>query len=123
VLEFAGVTYSQNSLHDRLIRAVVSLGVGFIAVCVIAKWCGVKFFNKPEQLWYMIPCLLVAVNNFQFISFFNGNMSFRAGVDGTAWFLFSAYCVLTGLFEETVFRGIVFPLVAERTSKDKKGLF
>lgn len=123
LLDFWEITYTPIPLYNRLISATLPLVAGFGAVAILAYRCGVKIFSRPERLWYLLPCLFIAVNNFPFISCFSGNMHLQDGVDATAWMLFIGYCLFTGLFEEFVFRGVVFPLVAERLPDTKKGLF
>ena len=81
VLEMIEISYTQNALHNRLLNASAPLLTGFLAVFILARQLGFKLFHKPEKLLYLLPCLAVAVNNFQFCSFFAGNMKLQDGVD------------------------------------------
>ena len=75
-----------------------------------------------KGILYMIPCLLIAIDNFQFSSYFQGNMQLvhNKPID---FLLFGLYCLSVGLFEECIFRGVIFAVVAGLFSKDKKGLW
>lgn len=123
LLEMLDLNYSRNVIHNRLLKSSIPLVPGVVAVWILVKKLGFRLFGKAENLLYLLPCLCVAINNFQFCSFFAGNMRLQEGVDAFAWILFAGNCLLTGFFEELIFRGIVFPLVLERVSNNKKGLF
>lgn len=100
---------------------IIQLACGFIAVVMLMLRWRIHLFGKPKSLWVLIPCLVVAIDNFQFWSYFSGNMQF-VRTDLTDVMLFACYCLFTGLFEECVFRGLVFSLLASRFSQDKRGL-
>ena len=121
VFSIANFTYSANEKTNRLIKSLLPLCFG----SPLAVWMMVRensgLFKKPEKWLFLAPCLLVAVNNFPFCSFFAKKCGFVSA--GTiVWLLFIVYCLLVGLFEECVFRGIVFPALAGRFSQDKKGV-
>jgi membrane protease YdiL (CAAX protease family) len=78
-------------------------------------------FNAPRKICYLLRALVVAVDNFQFAAYFSGKMQ-PLKADFADWILFISYCFLTGLFEETIFRGVIFTLLADRFEKNKKGL-
>ncbi len=93
---------------------------GGIAAVVLMNRLKIRLFAKPQNLLYLLPCFLVAIDNFPFYSYFKGNMQFvRQEILDVV--LFSGYCIAVGLFEECVFRGIVFAVLAGVFSKDKKG--
>ena len=68
-----------------------------------------------------IPALLVAVNNFPIIGAASGEVVFSGNATYTA--LFIVECLFIGLFEETVFRGIIFPLVFFYLKDKKRAAF
>ncbi len=90
----------------------------------VAVWCmlrlGIRLFGKPQNCLYLLPCLLVALNNFQWCAYFGGKMQL-VRTEFLDIILFALNCIATGLFEELVFRGIVFALFVGIFSKDKKG--
>lgn len=117
--------FSPQLLTDKTqnfwLNAIIQQTLGIIAVILLMLRLNVRLFAKPQKLWVLLPCLLVAVDNFQFYSYFSGNMSFAR----TSFWditLYTLYNVTTGVFEEGVFRGIIFALLASRFGENKKGL-
>jgi membrane protease YdiL (CAAX protease family) len=94
---------------------------GIIAVILLANYLKIRLFSRPECLIFIIPCLIIAIDNFPFWSYFSGNMQLIL-TNPTDVLLFSIYCLCIGLFEEIVFRGLLFYLLASYFSKDRKGL-
>ena len=64
---------------------------------------------------------MVALNNAPIIGLISGKVYFSS--DGLGIFLFVLYCVFVGIYEELIFRGIIFPLVLIKTRKVKYGVF
>lgn len=93
-----------------------------MAAIMVMLRLNIRLFNKPQYLLYMIPCLIIAVDNFQFSSYFNGNLRL-VNKEPLDFILFGGYCLAVGLFEECVFRGIIFSVLASCFSEDKKGLW
>ena len=121
VFSFVDVSYSQNERVDKLVGLTTPLLFGSIVVAFLLKKEKSGLFSRPCKLLFLLPCLLVAVNNFPFVSYFTGKSAFDK-VGGMEIFSFVFYCVLVGFFEEGIFRGIVFPLLAERFPKNRKGV-
>ena len=69
----------------------------------------------------LIPGLLVAVNNFPIIAYFDQRAYLTEPSYTVYLFLFLSLCV--GLFEELIFRGIVLMILVQRLPKTRKGLF
>ncbi len=65
-------------------------------------------FSRIIDYVAVLPALLVAVNNFPFVSYLMGDCSLAEG--GLKLFAFTVWCVGVGVFEETAFRGVIFPL-------------
>lgn len=68
----------------------------------------------------LIPALLVVVNNAPIIGMANGG---KITGDGVRIALFVFYCLSVATFEETLFRGLAFPLVFMRLSRTRRPLF
>lgn len=111
----------KDERKNFFLSSSLPLFFGFIAFCILLNKEKSGLFKKPTNLLYLLPALIIAVDNFQFASYFAGKMQ-PVQADFADWILFASYCLLTGLFEETVFRGTVFPLIAVRFEKNKKGL-
>lgn len=121
VLSFADITYTDAERRNAIIRATVPQLIGVFAVAGMLTRGKTGLFKKPTNLAYMVPCLLVAVNNFPFCSYFAGKSELV--YTQTAEILwFALYCLSVGVFEEFVFRGIVFPLFAGYFESNKSGL-
>lgn len=120
LFEIIQIKYVKDSLYNRLISDTLPLLFGSAAIILLLKRNGAKIFSSVENLLYLIPCLIIAVDNFPWYSYFQGNMRITRGglMD---YLLFSCYCLLTGIFEECIFRGMIFSIIASYFSNDKKG--
>lgn len=121
-LDYIPIQYVQDGVRNVWISTIVQQCVGAIAIILLMLHLNIKLFGKIHAWLYLLPCLIVALDNFPLISYINGNMHFtRTG----AWdfVLFALYCLAIGLFEECVFRGVLFSVIASLFSQDKKGFF
>ena len=84
---------------------------------------GSIFKNRPSliSLAAVFPALIVAVNNFPIVAFAENEAAITGNPLQIA--LYATYCLSVGLFEESVFRGLVFPLSLKITEKKKYGVF
>lgn len=120
VLDFIALTPFRSEFYNRMIGEILQQGIGSVAVILLMLRLRLKLFQKPQKLLYMIPCLIIAIDNFQFSAYFNGKMELvRNGP--TDFITFAVYCLLVGLFEECIFRGVIFSVLAGYFSKDRKG--
>ena len=120
VLEFVNIPYLKDGLQNALLSKVVQQLCGGVAAILLMLRLKIKLFSRPQKLLFLIPCFIIAIDNFQFWSFFSGNMRL-INTQPLDIILFIAYCLSVGLFEECIFRGIVFSLLASWFPKDKKG--
>lgn len=120
ITDFVKISYVQDGLKNAMISKTVQQTCGLIAAVLIMLRLDIRLFGKPQQLLYLIPCVIIAADNFQFSSYFNGNMNFATN-DPLDFVLFGLYCLSVGLFEECIFRGILFSILASQFSKDRKG--
>ena len=120
-LDYIKIDYVPHELRNKYISKIIQQGCGGVAAIFLIFRLKIRLFGKPQHLLYLIPCLLIAVDNFQFSSYFNGHMELihDKPID---FLLFGLYCLSVGLFEECIFRGVIFTVVAGLFSKDKKGL-
>ena len=120
VLDFVKIEYLTNSLRNALLCKIIQQTCGSIAGILLLRRLNLKLFSKPTNCLYLIPCFIVAIDNFQFSAYFNGRLSLvhKETVD---FLLFGGYCLLVGLFEECIFRGIVFSVLASLFTQNKKG--
>ncbi len=122
LLDIFSVPFSKDVFRQYLLSKIIqqSLGVG------LAGWClyrlNIRLFERAENLLYLLPCLLVAINNLPWHAYFSGKMQIGR-TDGVDILLFIVSSFTTALFEEIVFRGILFALLASLFKNTKKGLW
>ena len=95
-----------------------------MAALVCALFCGMlrRMFPRRGQwrtLVWALPALIVAVNNFPLVALASGTAEVIAPAQTVALFVFSNLGV--ALFEESVFRGVIFPCLLARTGAGKGG--
>ena len=98
-------------------------------LCAAAVVLSLKYgFYKPyvssakvTAYLLLVPALLVTVNNFPLVRIFGGECEITA--DGERLALYILYCFSVAAFEETVFRGIIFPLSYIALKGKKRSLF
>ena len=122
LFDIVKITYTENSLHNAYLSKIIQLGIGSIAVCLLLRRIGIKLFGVPKKCLYLIPCVIVAIDNMQWSSFLTGKMEL-INTQPIDFVLFAGYCLVVGIFEESIFRGLIFNVLAGRFSKDKKGLW
>ncbi len=122
VLDFTKITYVENQLHNKFVSKIVQQGIGVVAVILLLKRLKVRLFGMPQNLLFLIPCLIVAIDNFQWASYINGNMEL-VNDQPIDFILFGGYCSAVGFFEEFIFRGLIFAILADRLPKTKAGLW
>ncbi len=107
------------SLGNAVFRAL-----GFVVLVLLALDLGFGIFGfkgRGKGFLLSLPFVAVAVNNAPLVGLISGEVSVHAG--GVSVLLFALYCASVGLFEEIVFRGIVFPLVLRKMGSTRKGIF
>lgn len=122
ILEWIAPTFSEDALADRLIRENilrVLCGGGVLMLLLRFK---IGVFGKPNWcgLPLIMPFALVAVCNFPFVDCLTGNVSLVR--EDLIW-QFGLYCLLIGIFEEFLFRGLLFSIFLERYYQNRKELF
>ena len=120
VLEFIKIPYLNDSLRNALLSKFIQQLCGAGAAILIMSRLNMKLFSRPQKCLFLIPCLIIAIDNFQFYSFFHGKMEL-VNTHPLDFLLFIGYCLSVGLFEECIFRGVVFSLLADWLPKNKKG--
>lgn len=120
ISDFVKLAYTQDPLKNAMLSKIIQQTCGAVAAILIMVRLDIRLFGKPQQFLYIIPCLIIAVDNFQFSSYFNGNLQL-ATTSSLDFILFAAYCLCVGVFEECIFRGIIFSILASQFPKNKKG--
>lgn len=115
---------SSSGTDARNLGNAIFRTVGFILLVLLALDMGLDIFSfkgRNKGFLLSLPFLIVAVNNAPIAAAALGEVSISASAG--SFVIFAFYCVSVGLFEETVFRGIVFPLVLAKAKKTRAGTF
>ncbi len=120
-LDWIEVRYVSDDRRNVWISRMIQHSFGIFASILLLKRINVRLFGRPQAWLCALPCILIAVNNFPFWSYFAGNMRFER-ISWLDFLLFAGYCLSIGLFEELVFRGFLFFVFASLFSSDRKGL-
>ena len=114
----------QDTALDEIVRAVIPrffiaifllvLAIEYFPACLVSERVGAK-----NLAWCVLP-LLVALVNFPVSSLIRGIAQITR-VDLLALFLFK--CLLIGLGEEVLFRGVIFDLLLQAFRKKSAALF
>ena len=121
LFDYIKIDYVEHELRNKYISKIIQQTCGGIAAILLMLRLNIRLFGKPQHFLYMIPCLIIAIDNFQFSSYFNGNFKLIHG-EAVDIILFTLYCISVGIFEECIFRGVIFSVLAGLFAKDKKGL-
>ena len=125
--QWLGDLITQNETVAR------SLGLGIVRIlsaCVmfaLAFHMGIRGITLPRgktgaaALLLALPALAVAVNNFPIVGVASGSVRITGGA--AEIFAFALQCFGVALFEETAFRGVIFPFVLGYTGTGVKGRF
>ena len=65
-----------------------------------------------------LPFLIVALNNFPFLPLFSGDANLLTN-DFADFFCYSLACIGISVFEESVFRGVIFPVILRKFCAEK----
>ena len=123
----SGNVFSADETLDELLYGIISRGFAALICILMIAYCsfGNLFLlnagGKLKAFVLLIPCWLVVINNFPFISVLNGTAGLNAEVYLIV--LFALQCFLVGFFEEVAFRGCVFMLVLQGKNKSRKDVF
>ena len=124
-VEIFNMIFKNDSIEYNLIYNILTRAIGAAVCIVLMSYCSLlhlfSSFGKLKDILLIIPCCLIAINNFPFISVVNNAVTLE-----TKWYyilFFGIQCLLVGLFEETAFRGCVFVLLLEKRHKTRKDIF
>jgi len=115
-------TFTGDETCDKLINNCLIEFCG--AVCAVAAGAviyGREVLLPPKELelralLWCLPCLFCVLANFPYFSLILGNAKIERG--DLVW-IFALYCILIGVFEEILFRGILQKFVMEKLAKKR----
>lgn len=121
IFDCISITFTSDVFKNRMICKIIQQGCGSIAAILLMKRAGIRLFGKPQNWLYLIPCLIIAIDNFRFWAYFTAEQTPMLHGDGLDYIVFTVYCLCVGLFEECIFRGIIISVLASCFSRDKRG--
>lgn len=95
-------------------------GIVCLALMIRLDFTHLLFGHKKgafRRLVIILPCFAVAVNNFPFLSVIMKDAYLSPSISEII--LYACFCISVGFFEETAFRGCVFPAILGRMQNDK----
>ena len=128
-LEFGKPTFSADPLLSDLVNMTLPRLLGAVVFFALMLADGYRILSPVRGLrpvgaflLLFLPPLAVVINNFPIPALITGDAQILPH-STAVWVWFSLECLAISLFEEAAFRGVVFPMLAERRCKTKQGLF
>lgn len=122
IFDFFEFKILTGDARNRWLNESIGMIFGICAVALVLSRMKMRLFSRPYFGVSFFVCLLVAVNNFPFISYFNGNTSPLKPTCFWDVLLFAVHCISVGVLEECIFRGLIFACLAETFPKNRNGL-
>lgn len=125
VMYFFAVSLFNEGLYDKLLwEFLIRITVSLIFMYFLIRYGYKEMFAckiSRSTLVFIIPAVLVAVNNFPISAFVSGRYSI---VESKLMFLmFGLDSLGVGVFEEIIFRGVVLLVLLQYFPKTKQGNF
>lgn len=128
-LEFGKPTFSADPLLSDLVNMTLPRLLGAVVFFALMLADGYRILSPVRGLrpvgaflLLFLPPLAVVINNFPIPALITGDAQILPH-STAVWVWFSLECLAISLFEEAAFRGVIFPMLAERRCKTKQGLF
>ncbi len=111
----------EKSMTDMLITRAVG-GAIFLVFTIYLGYRVINPITKPvgKNLLYILPALIIAINNMPIIPLVIGQSRITAGYEKIFLLLFE--CLAVGFFEEMAFRSVVMLGIMENRRKTKKDI-
>ena len=128
-LEFGKPTFSADPLLSSLVNMTLPRLLGAVVFFALMLSEGYRILSPTRGLrpvgaflLLFLPPLAVVINNFPIPALITGDAQILPH-STAVWVWFFLECLAISLFEEAAFRGVIFPMLAERRCKTKQGLF
>jgi membrane protease YdiL (CAAX protease family) len=115
ILEIVRPAYTSDPLRNELISTILTRTVGGTLFLLLISGNGGPLISFPENrraCFCLLPASAAAVNNFPILGLLTGAVQLHAS--NTDLLLLAAQSLAVGFFEETAFRGFLFPLVLQK---------
>ncbi len=123
-LEYFPIAFSSDEKLSGIIRMTLTRAIGSLTFTVLLIYLGYRVHNIRgfgRQLLFALPCFAVVINNLPIFALISGTAQVTAPTAHIVWFVLQ--CIFIGIFEETVFRGVVFLILLERRRDTTKQIF
>lgn len=123
---FIGEAFGAEGTLAEIVSAAVSRTVYFAVFLALLGATGFGPAHTGRSaggglrtFFLVLPAFIVALDNLPFLELLSG----VAGVDASGALIasFAAECVAVAAFEETAFRGVIYPLALQGCGTDRKG--
>lgn len=118
------IIFSSDPTINQLIKSII-LYIPLVLFGLLTTFLyhnSFRIFKELRKPIYILLGLIIAINNFPFISYFNHN-SFFINPSFLGITLLIISLILSTFFEELIFRGIILSFFLSKFKKNKKGLF
>lgn len=115
--------FIENPVYARLVGGIVIRVILFVfALFAMKKYGFFKVFKNvnAHKILLVLPAFLVAINNFPFVTILSGKVEITN--DAVHIVLYVLYCLSIGVFEQSVFVGLVFGFCVILFRNSKYGL-
>ncbi len=125
VFQFVDFHLFENAKDVTIVTNSILRFLGGIVFLIIIIGFGYKWIFQFKNIWksflIIIPALIISINNFPIIAFFDG----RAILTDPVYriYLFFIECLSVGFFEEIIFRGVILIFLLKKLSHLKNGVF
>lgn len=121
VLLFSLLSVIKAGETTEFILHIICHVMSVVFAVFVAKACDFKLFAKIKisvsEIFILFLGLLVCVNNFPVIGFIKGDVRL---IENANILRFILYCVMIGVSEEFVFRGIIMPIIGLKYKDAKR---
>lgn len=114
VFDFVDISYTSDKTANGLIAAIIPRAVVGVIITVIIALIGERKVLTPSlkrihcDILWCLPCFLVVLANFPFTALIGGSATLERA--DLIWLLILK-CLFVGLMEESLFRGLVQPVI------------
>ena len=115
ILEIVRPAYTSDPLRNELISTILTRTVGGTLFLLLISGNSGSFTGLPEKrraCFCLLPASAAAINNFPILGLLTGAVQLHASAADLL--LLAAQSLAVGFFEETTFRGFLFPIVLRK---------
>ena len=109
-----------DTSFDTSLSRLIGAAVFFLVTSYLGHDVLQLKYAFTRRVLYVVPCLVVAVNNLPSVALLRGDAKITGGAFEIAFF--AVECVLVAMFEELAFRAAIFPMILKKR-RISKGIF